>query len=617
MNPTLGRRARTGDQVGILAEHRRVCKGPIALSLLLILTNAAAIGAGIPGQAVVLRVGPIEITQDRLYREFHGAVTADTSTLTPDHRGLARFVSRYTDQVALYAEALRDSTVLTPARRISLEESTGQILRTALVSELLPQYTKIDDAVLRTVYGRMGTKLKLAAVRVPTYAELDSVKAALAAGASFPEVARKWSRDPVTAAAGGELGWFKAADFPIKFQEVLWSLPVGSQSPTIEEPDFHSIYMVLDSEQDTTLGSFEAEREKLYQSMVRPLLGKAGSEMYADLMAAYHFRIDPDNAEWIRAFFQKGTAGVRRGFDPSKDQIVSSSSTEDRGQPEWPGTPFESMADALRPIAYVDGDTLNAITLFDRLMFVPSMAWAMFDKLSDVSDLSAEALYERVQEMEARKRGLDKRPEVAREILFRRGTFSWRGYRQMKIIPNVEPTVEELRALYEAGKSKYDLPERRRFVLVNVPTLDLANQAVSRLRKGMVPTSIVREIGRPELNFLVTPDTTAGWMPFGQNPGIDMVLFGMKKGEVSSPVADQGGYSVLRLEDVSPAHLETFENVQAGLRAGLVAQREQTAIAELLQRIRPEFKVWTDSATIAAMPLDPTQLQKRVKGPLD
>jgi parvulin-like peptidyl-prolyl isomerase len=582
-----------------------------AVTFLVIGSVAGAQGTAPDTKTVVLRVGPLSATLQDFNREFRRAAVVDTSTLTPDQAGALKFVDRYADELMLYGWALRDTTILLPPeRQVPLGMAITTIYQEALRNELLPKYLKIDDALLQGTYERMKTDLRVAAIRVPTNAAMDSVKAELAAGTSFADAARKWSKDP-TAGPGGDLGWKQAISFFPETQEVLWRLAVGDVSPAIKEPNFHSIYRILEKRPNTSLLSFAEERSRLFRSAVSPLLGPAGGEMHDDLMGAYHFRVNPENAEWIRAFLQKETAGVRRGYDPDRDKPVSRASEEDRGLPQWGDSPFKEKADDLRPIAFIDGDTLTAVEFIDEVKFIPAMVWPLFDRLSDISDLADEALYDDVQVKEAIRLGLDKRPDVERKVLERKGVHAWRTYRDTILIPALAPTEQELRAVYEEGKSKYNLPERRRFVLVNVSTLDLAGQVQARLRKGMVPSSIVREIGKPELNFRVTPDTTAGWFAFGQNPGIDLALFGMKEGEVSNPIVEQGGYSVFRLEKISPAHQETFEDVRENLRRGLISQREKAAESKLLRRIRPKFEVWVDRAAISTMPIDPAQFQKR------
>lgn len=617
----VGRAAWPGRVLGRTMERTRRTIGSVGrlvipfLALALPLSTTRAPGADFDPEAVVVRVGPFSSSLTDFYREFRRAAVSDTSTLTPDHAGAAKFLGRFVDELAVQTVALPDSGLLDPQRRVFLEEGVNMIYIEALRAELLPRYLGVDENVLREVYERKKTELQLAAIKVPTRAELESVQAALAGGAPFGDVAASMSKDPATRDRRGELGWIQPTAFPVEIQRILWALPDGVDSQPVEEPNFHAIYRVLGRRPLVSIGSLDQERDGIRTATIRPILGRAGSEIHDDLMSSYHFRVDEEAAEWMRAFIQRETAQVKRGYDPATDKPAPQG-PEDVEKPFWTEAPLTG-ADATRPIAFVDGDTLPAIEVIDQLIFAPSMTWAKFDRVSDVVDLCDEALYQRVQVMEAKRLGYGKRPEIQRKILDKKRRFLWGAYRTNKIRPPLEPTDAELRALYQQRLANYDVPEMRRFVLVNVPTLALASEVRQKLQNGKVPSSIVRDLGRPDLNFLVTPDTTAGWSVFGQHPGIDMTLFGLKKGDVSSPIADQAGYSVIRLEDLSPAHVQTFEEVRAGLRRGLVLERENKAIAYLLRQVKPTLKIWTDPAAIAAMPIDPAHFQKKTRGPLN
>jgi len=178
----------------------------------------------------------------------------------------------------------------------------------------------MDDASLRAVYDRMATELKLSVIRTATLVEMDSVRAHLAAGKSFADVARKWSREVNTAHVGGTLGWVGANRIPVEQQEVLWGLPVGSVSPPFAEPNFHAVYRIDDRRPGPPRGTFEEERAGILRGVAITQAPQAARSMHDDLMAQYHFHVDPDSAEWLREFLQRETRTARRTYDPNLDK---------------------------------------------------------------------------------------------------------------------------------------------------------------------------------------------------------------------------------------------------------------------------------------------------------
>ena len=70
----------------------------------------------------------------------------------------------------------------------------------------------------------------------------DSLLAELRRGADFASVARRFSSDSVSAAQGGELGWFRRGQMVKGFEEAAFSLRPGELSPVVETAfGFHII----------------------------------------------------------------------------------------------------------------------------------------------------------------------------------------------------------------------------------------------------------------------------------------------------------------------------------------------------------------------------------------
>lgn len=71
-------------------------------------------------------------------------------------------------------------------------------------------------------------------------AQADSILAELRRGADFATTARRFSQDPVSAAQGGELGWFRRGQMVPAFEQVAFRLKPGVLSEPVETPfGFH------------------------------------------------------------------------------------------------------------------------------------------------------------------------------------------------------------------------------------------------------------------------------------------------------------------------------------------------------------------------------------------
>lgn len=73
-------------------------------------------------------------------------------------------------------------------------------------------------------------------------AQADSILAELRKGADFASAARRFSQDPVSAAQGGDLGWFRRGQMVSAFEQVAFGLKPGVVSEPVETPfGFHII----------------------------------------------------------------------------------------------------------------------------------------------------------------------------------------------------------------------------------------------------------------------------------------------------------------------------------------------------------------------------------------
>jgi parvulin-like peptidyl-prolyl isomerase len=498
---------------------------------------------------------------------------------------------------------MQDTSFITDADRSSFAETQWGILQEALKNRSLARYIQADDASIKAVYDRMGTQLKVATIRVPTLVELDSVQAALARGVRFADAARKYSKEPATAARGGELGWIVASKFPIPVQEQLWAAETGAVVGPIADRQFHTLFKILDRRPGPPLRSFEQEKPDIVRFVHIQETGKAGAQFHDDLMARYHYRVDPEAAEWIRAFLRKETASARRQYDPKVDKPYAQIGEQKDG-PFWTEAPLKGD-DALRPIAFIDGDTLPAIEVIDELIFRPTLIWPRFESVDDILELCDSALYPRVMVREAKRVGLDREPDVLEQYWDRRRRFLWRIWRNVYLVPQITPSETELRSLYEAQPERWNVPERRRFVLVSASTRAIADEVAAMLREGEVPSNIVRALEGPSVNFEVTPDTTDGWYTRGRlQPPLETALFNLPEGTVSDVMSERGRYTVMRVEKVSPAQVLSFGNAATGLRSRIIAEREKKATADLISQAARKFPVTIHRDVIERIDID-------------
>lgn len=144
-------------------------------------------------------------------------------------------------------QATRNNLV-NPAE-MALEDTTSQRVRTAreqLVFEVIARHTTAD-------------MFKSRHILVPDAATAEQMVANLAEGQSFAELAREFSQDPGSAAAGGELGWVARGSFVPEFEEAGFSAELNT--PTIVQSQFgYHVIVVEDRQNDRPFDDFESLR---------------------------------------------------------------------------------------------------------------------------------------------------------------------------------------------------------------------------------------------------------------------------------------------------------------------------------------------------------------------
>jgi parvulin-like peptidyl-prolyl isomerase len=93
----------------------------------------------------------------------------------------------------------------------------------------------------RENYG-VVERIRASHILVETQAEAEEIERALADGADFSELATAKSTDTVSAARGGDLGWFARGVMVPEFEDAAFALEVGEMSPIVESSyGFHII----------------------------------------------------------------------------------------------------------------------------------------------------------------------------------------------------------------------------------------------------------------------------------------------------------------------------------------------------------------------------------------
>ena len=70
--------------------------------------------------------------------------------------------------------------------------------------------------------------------RARAYELAQDLRTRILDGESFKRLAKEYSNDPMSAQRGGSIGWIDRGQFVGKFEEFVWSAPIGELSDVIQ-----------------------------------------------------------------------------------------------------------------------------------------------------------------------------------------------------------------------------------------------------------------------------------------------------------------------------------------------------------------------------------------------
>lgn len=121
-----------------------------------------------------------------------------------------------------------------------MEELKKQVIVQAYLKKKVEEQATITDADLQKYYDenkdkfKSGDQVRASHILVKTDAEAKDILAKLKGGASFEELARKYSTDAAAGAKGGDLGWFGKGTMLPDFEKVAFGLKEGEISGIVK-----------------------------------------------------------------------------------------------------------------------------------------------------------------------------------------------------------------------------------------------------------------------------------------------------------------------------------------------------------------------------------------------
>ena len=262
------------------------------------------------------------------------------------------------------------------------------------------------------------------------------------------------------------------------------------------------------------------------------------------------------------------------------------------------------------------GRTLERMDQFDRLRYQTKERRR--ELLTEIVDVELLAI-------EARRRGLDKEPEVEDAIrqLLRDAMLA--QARQGLPAP-AEIPAEEVRAYYEANADRFNEPERRRVAAIVMSDRKAAEKVLKEAEKATTGSGwgelfYKHSLTAPKERGPSSPVDLAGDLgivgppgdPRGANPAVPEPIRAavFRIGNVGATAGElveiEGKHYVVRMNGITAGHHRTLAEADRSIRVAILQQKMQAQERALEDELKKKFPVQIDEAALGAVKL-PEQL---------
>jgi parvulin-like peptidyl-prolyl isomerase len=250
---------------------------------------------------------------------------------------------------------------------------------------------------------------------------------------------------------------------------------------------------------------------------------------------------------------------------------------------------------------------LERMDTFERLRYQsPERRRLLLTEMIEVELLS----------QEAKRRGLDKKPETEERVREMLRDELLKDLRRSLPSPNDLPEAD-VRKYYDEHKADFNEPERRRVAHIAVGSLAEAKAVLAKAQNASAADwgKLVadRSIDKGPKSLGSTPPELAGDLgivgppghPRGTNPRVPEALRAAvfkidKVGSVLPEVVQDGGqFHIVRLTAKTEPRDRTFEEAERTIRVALLQDMVKQKEADLEKQLREKFPVTVDDAELA------------------
>ena len=387
---------------------------------------------------------------------------------------------------------------------------------------------------------------------------IDTVYQKLKAGGDFAELAKQYSKDQASKENGGDLNYFERRMMIKEFDEAAFNLKIGETSPIIKTTYGYHIIKLTDKK---PYPAFEDDKENLKQLYRQVRYNVDYDTLVTALKSAFSYSLK-----------QATIDAVTKLSDSTK---MSADVFAAAWYPGVKDMPLLTMNNEVLKVDDFFNYAGNQSELSGKLITKPFM----LDALKKYSS-------EHALEISAMK--LESTNEEFAELMkdYKNGIFIFK-LQDDEIWGKIAMDSTKLDQYYEKNKEKYRWNDRVEFAEIFVKSDSLMKAVQSELKSGVsFDTLVVKHTERPGFR------DRAGKYPLADVNSSQLALEAnrlVNPGDISAPVANSGGYSLLQLIKKEAARVKTFDESKAEVSGAYQEEESKRLENEYLDSLQKEY----------------------------
>lgn len=511
---------------------------------------AASFAAGCASSNYLAKVNDETITGEDLKEEFTRRHGGHGKFLLGEPE-VRQFLNVVVDQRLLIQEAERLDLQSQPDIRRAVAEYEERKAAEYLVKVEIEEKARPTADEVRAAWEKQTAALyRTRQIVVDSRDEAESVARMLAAGEDFEALARQCSI-AASRIYGGRLPLLGWGAMEPAWEETVGRLAPGEIAPAFATPDGFEIVQ-LEEIVPVERPPFEQAARRIEGILKKRKTEERRRELSDFLWSKYHVR---------RSDVDLGPEGLHAALKERGDE----------------------------PIAAWDGGKLT-VKEFVREVDWRELAGLLPGRFRTEMELRLrQSVNEPLARLEAKGRGLEKTPEVARPVRVYRHDLMERALYADFVLKDVHVTEDAVRAYYEGHRTELTAPEQRRVAHIVVPSEEEAREVRAKLDAGESFVALVTAHSSDAPSVKKGGDL--GWITKKEATGEFEKVFSLEEGQITEPLKSKFGWHLIKVEKIVPERPQTLDEAKESIRKTLTEQKQREARAVWVKKLR-------DAATI-------------------